>query len=129
MARKATTKPKPAAGGRPLLQWGVAILGGLVTSAAIGIVVWEALLPDRPPSLQADVTHVMAQGGAYIAEVEIRNEGLETAASVDIEGVSQASTATATIDYVPGQGSVRAYLRFEHDPRPLVINVKGWSEP
>ncbi|RZJ43704.1 MAG: hypothetical protein EON87_11640 [Brevundimonas sp.] len=102
---------------------------GARTSAVVSIVVWEALLPERPTSLRADVAHIMARGGGYIAEVEVSNEGLETAANVDIEGVSGSGTATATIDYVPGQGSVRGYLRFERNPQPLVVTVKGWSEP
>ena len=51
------------------------------------------------------------------------------AAGVDIEGVLGDQTATATLDYVPGRGRAKAYLRFDADPSRAAVSVKGWSAP
>ena len=99
------TKKKPAASPRPLLQWGMALLGAVINLTAIGIVVWEALQPTAPPALSARIV------------------------AVDIEGVLGDQTATASLDYVPGHGHAKAYLRFDADPRAAAVSVKGWSAP
>ena len=48
---------------------------------------------------------------------------------MDIEGVLGDQTATASLDYVPGHGHAKAYLRFDADPRAAAVSVKGWSAP
>ena len=119
-------KPVPV---RPVLQWAVAALGGLITLAVVAVVLWEAMQPSRPPALSARIVAVETTPAGHVAEVEVRNDGLDTAAAVDIEGVLGDQTATATLDYVPGQGHAKAYLRFDADPRAAAVSVKGWSAP
>lgn len=116
-------KHPPAA--RPLLQWGMAVLGALVTLFVVSVIVWEGIQPDRPPELRARIVAVAGQ----VAEIEVSNSGMDTAAAVDIEGVLGAETAKATVDYVPGRGHATAFLRFEGDPRAASVSVKGWSAP
>lgn len=118
---------QPAA--TPLLQWTMAILGGLVTAAIIGIVVWEALQPTASPALSARIIAVEATASGHVAVIEVVNDGDDTAAAVDIAGVLGEETATATVDYVPGHGHAKAFLRFDADPRAAWVIVKGWSAP
>jgi uncharacterized protein (TIGR02588 family) len=127
MARKPT--PRSVIQGRPALQWVMALLGAVVTLGVLGVVVREAAQPEQPPSLTARIVSVQAQDGGYVAEVEVVNRGLETAAGVDIEGRTAGDTATATLDYVPGQGRAAAHLRFSDDPTRAAVAVKGWSQP
>jgi len=124
----AKKKPAPAPT-RPVLQWGMAAVGAVVTLTAIGIVVWEAVQPTAPPALSARIVATQATSAGQVATVRVQNDGDETAAAVDIEGVLGDQTATASLDYVPGHGHAVAYLRFDADPRAAAVSVKGWSAP
>lgn len=127
---KTSTKKKPAPkAAHPLLQTVMAAVGLIVTVGVIGAIVWEALLPEAPPALSARVLSVQSTALGHVAEVRVRNAGLDTAAAVDIEGRVGQETATATLDYVPGQGHATAWLRFDADPRAAQVTVKGWSAP
>ncbi|MFN3837400.1 MAG: hypothetical protein ACK4MI_06755 [Brevundimonas sp.] len=131
-AHTKTTKTKTAAKAvtrRPILQWVMAALGAGITAVAIGIVIWEALQPPAAPALSARIVAVQTTAAGQVATVRVRNDGDETAAAVDIEGVLGDQTATATLDYVPGHGHALAYLRFDADPRAAAVAVKGWSAP
>lgn len=123
------TKKKPAISTRPLLQWGMALLGAVITLTAIAIVVWEALQPTAPSALSARIVAVDVTAAGQVATVRVQNDGDDTAAAVDIEGVLGDQTATASLDYVPGHGHAKAYLRFDADPRAAAVSVKGWSAP
>ncbi|WP_312597459.1 hypothetical protein [Brevundimonas sp.] len=125
----AKTKRAAASTPRPVLQWVMAGVGAAVTLGAVGIVVWEALQPSSPPALSARIVAVQSTAAGQVATVRVRNDGDDTAAAVDIEGVLGDQTATATLDYVPGHGHARAYLRFDADPRRAAVAVKGWSAP
>jgi uncharacterized protein (TIGR02588 family) len=126
-ARK--TSPKRIVRQRPLLQWGAAVVGGVMTAAVVAMVIWEALLPEAPPDLTARIVQRDTRSGGAVVEVEVSNHGRETATNVEIEGLSDGASATTTIDYVPGQGQGRAYLRFDGDPGAVRVSVKGWVEP
>ena len=126
MPAKKKLAPAPA---HPVLQWGMAALGAVVTLTAIGIVVWEAVQPTAPPALSARIVATHPTSSGQVATVRVQNDGDETAAAVDIEGVLGDQTATASLDYVPGHGHAVAYLRFDADPRTTAVTVKGWSAP
>lgn len=125
------TKKKPAASStpRPVLQWVMAGVGAAVTLGAVAIVVWEAVQPPSPPALSARIVAVQSTAAGQVATIRVQNDGDDTAAAVDIEGVLGDQTATASLDYVPGHGHARAYLRFDADPRRAAVAVKGWSAP
>ena len=125
----AKTKRAASSTPRPVLQWVMAGVGAAVTLGAVAIVVWEALQPSSPPALSARIVAVQSTAAGQVATVRVQNDGDDTAAAVDIEGVFGDQTATATLDYVPGHGHARAYLRFDADPRPAAVAVKGWSAP
>ena len=114
---------------RPVLQWIMAGLGLVLTLTAAGIIVYEAMQPPSPPDLTAEVTAVRSAAAGFVAEIEIRNEGRDTAAAVQVEGQSGGETASTTIDYVPGKGRTAVALAFPGDPAPVEARVTGWSEP
>jgi len=122
-------KPRPTSQTRPVLQWVMAALGAGVTLAVIGVVTWEALQPSSPAELNARIASVATTAIGHVAVVEVVNTGDETASGVMVEGVLGEETATATLDYVPGNGRATAWLRFDADPRSAAVTVKGWSEP
>ncbi|MFN7110375.1 MAG: hypothetical protein ACK4M2_01970 [Brevundimonas sp.] len=120
---------KSSAAPRPLLQWGMAAVGAAVTASAIGVIIWDGLQPASPPSLSARILKVEATSSGHVAVIEVVNDGDDTAAGVDIEAVLGDQSATATLDYVPGHGQAKAYVRFDADPRAADVRVKGWSAP
>ena len=107
----------------------MAILGGVITAAIIGVVIWEALQPRSPPALSAHIVAVETTSSGHVAIIKVVNDGDDTASAVDIEGVLSEEQTTATVDYVPGHGHAKAFLRFDADPRAAAVTVKGWSAP
>ena len=122
---------RPIPDASPLTQWIVAAIGLVVTLGAVGLMVFELFQQQRPPTLIPRIVEVQATPAGYVAEVEVRNDGSDTAAGVELEGVQGPVTASATLDYVPGRGSATAFLRFPADPRtaPPALSIKGWSAP
>ena len=129
MAPRKTPPKAVAPAATPMLQWAMAILGGVVTAAIIAVVIWEALQPTAPPALSARIVAVETTSSGHVAVIKVVNDGDDTASAVDIEGVLGEEAATATVDYVPGHGHAKAYLRFDADPATASITVKGWSAP
>ena len=123
-------KANAAVESRPVLQWAMAAIGGLVTLAVIGVVAWEAQQPAAPPVLRARMVAVTPSAGGYLAEIEVSNTGRDTAAAVDVVGTLEgASPSTVTLDYVPAQGRAKAWLHFDRDAARASLAIVGWSEP
>ena len=125
MAARKTSAPPGAA----VLEWAMGGLGLLIVLAALGVILVEAAGPRDPARLEARLESARPEGGGWLAEVEVRNLGGETAAAVEVEGRLGEDTAGATIDYVPAHGEERVTLVFPADPRAAEISVTGWSEP
>ena len=113
----------------PVVQWIMGGLGLALTLAAAGVIVYEAVQPASPPDLTAEVAAVRPAAAGFVAEIEVRNEGRDTAAAVQVEGRSGGETASTTIDYVPGRGRTAVALAFPGAPAPVEARVTGWSEP
>jgi uncharacterized protein (TIGR02588 family) len=125
--RKKTPAPLPAPA---LLEWVMGGLGLLLVLAVLAVIGTAALGPREPALLEATLGAVRPAGAVWLAEVEVRNLGDETAAAVEVEGRLGDQTAAATLDYVPAHGSRRLTLGFDADPRGAVeLSVPGWSEP
>src|SRR5690606_16458369 len=97
-ARSSKGGPPPAPA---LLEWAMGGLGALLVLAALTVIMTEAFGARDPARLEARVTETRPAGARWLAEVEVRNLGDETAASVEVEGRLAGETASATIDYVP----------------------------
>jgi uncharacterized protein (TIGR02588 family) len=127
MAPRKKPSPLPAPA---LLEWAMGGLGLLLVLAVLAIVAIEAVGPREPPRIEASLGEVRRAGAVWLAEVEVRNLGDETAAGVEVEGRLGDQTAAATVDYVPAHGRRRVTLSFDADPRGAVeLSVPGWSEP
>jgi uncharacterized protein (TIGR02588 family) len=123
-ARRKAGPPPPAR-----LEWAMGGLGALLVLAALTVIVIEAFGAREPARLEARLTETRPAGARWLAEVEVRNLGGETAASVEVEGRLGDQTAQATVDYVPAHGQERVTLVFPADPRAAEVSVSGWSRP
>ncbi|MDQ8028992.1 MAG: hypothetical protein REJ23_09705 [Brevundimonas sp.] len=130
MAPRSKSTSVSGATDRPVLQWVMAAIGGLVTLSVIGVVLWEALQPASPPELHARIVDITPATTGFTVRVEITNDGSDTAAGVTVVGQPDAGApVAATVDYVPGRGQAVAWLRFAQDPASATVSVAGWSEP
>jgi len=127
MAARKKPAPLPAPA---LLEWAMGALGLLLVLAALAVITAGALGPREPARLEATLGEVRSAGAVWLAEVEVRNLGDETAAAVEVEGRLGHQTAAATLAPVPAHGRERLTLAFDADPRGAVeLSVPGWSEP
>lgn len=115
---------------RPVLQWLAAAVGLVITLGAGGVILAEALQPSRPVALSVRVQDQRRTAESRILELVVTNSGSKTAAAVDVVGKIAGETATATIDYVPGNGEASASLAFpiQAAGQP-VVSVAGWTDP
>jgi uncharacterized protein (TIGR02588 family) len=106
-------------------------MGLCITLTAGAIILNEALQPVRPVSLSFKTQRVRQSATSRIFEIVVSNSGSKTAAAVDIVGEAGGETASATLDYVPGDGEASAALVFPATVGNTVpkLSVAGWSEP
>lgn len=122
--RKPPALPAPA-----LLEWAMGGLGLLLVLAVLTVIAVEAFGAREPARLEARLGEIRPAGATWLAEVEVRNPGGETAASVEVEGRLGDQTAHATLDYVPAHGRDSVTLVFDADPRAAQVSISGWSKP
>ncbi len=120
------------------LEWAVAITGALFVLLAAGYMTWSGLRrPAHPvPRVSIQVDTVQQVDALWLVRFTARNEGSQTAATLTVEGRlsnadSTIETATVTLDYVPAHSSRGGGLFFQHDPRPLRLEVvpRGYELP
>ncbi|MET4685146.1 hypothetical protein [Brevundimonas faecalis] len=129
MARKEKAQKQRKAG-VSRLQRACALAGLLITLGVIGVLAREAFSVPAPAILTVKAEAARPAQAGWIVEVTVANQGDLTAAAVDIEGEAAGERATATLDYVPGQGRKKASLVFSTNERPEPkLRVLGWSEP
>lgn len=115
----------------------VAAVGLLLVLGTSGYLLYSGLTAgDRTPDIRIVQRAVKPQGDGFVVEVDVRNEGGRTAASLTVEGElklpgGEKETSDLSLDYVPSHSHRRAGLFFEHDPRkyPLTLRPKGYQEP
>ena len=112
----------------------VGVIGGLVTLALIGFLLYQALvLRDRDPQLSVAVVAVEQQSPDFVARLRVHNSGGGTAETVHLTGTvtragSTVEEVTATIAYVPPHSSREAVLVFGSAPGrgDLQVRVTGY---
>lgn len=125
---------QPEAADSSRSELAVGVVGGLVTLALIGFLLYQALvLRDRDPQLSAAVVAVEAAAPGFVAQLRVRNTGGGTAEAVHVTGsVTRAGSTveevTATIAYVPPSSSREATLVFAAPPGrgDLQVRVTGY---
>lgn len=127
MAARKKPAPLPAPA---WLEWAMGGLGLVLVLATLAVIGAGALGSREPARLEARLVGVRPAGDVWLAEVEVRNLGDETAAGVEVEGRLGDQTSSTTLDYVPAHGRERATLSFDADPQGAVeLSVPGWSRP
>lgn len=122
--------PRKTVASRPVLQWIAAGAGLIVTLAAAGVIVAEALQPARPVALTVRIEGERRTVSSRVFDVVVTNAGSETAAAVEVSGEAGGKTAAVTLDYVPGDGEASASLAFPIAAQGAPsIAVTGWSAP
>lgn len=128
---------RPETRGTSRLEWVLAAFGALLVLGAVGHLLYEALAePATPPDVRVEVVGVRPVGGGYLAEFRAENRGRSTAARLSVEGTlrqgaTTVETASATLDYLPAEGSRRGGLFFSRDPRAYALDVRavGYERP
>lgn len=114
------------------VEWGAAALSAALVLAVAGLLLYEALgEAPTPPDVHVTAAEVHPAGPGYLVEFEAENRGTTTAAAVEIEGALGDETASATLDYLPAEGTRRGGLYFSSDPRggPLELRAVGYKRP
>lgn len=112
------------------LQGLCALLGLVVTLAAIVVLARSALAHQSPPDLSVRPEDPRPVASGWAVEVRVLNKGDMTASAVEIEGEFEGERARASLDYVPGRGEKRATLVFSSSVKPQArVRVMGWSDP
>jgi len=140
--RAAAPRPTGINGaGAPLGEWLVGALGLVLLLAAIGFLLWHAMQPSRPPSIELQVDYIAEQRHGYMVRINARNDGTRPVAELQIRGLlfnaagdsdgDALETAEASLDYLPGGSTRRGVLLFERDPRQhrLRLRAVGYHEP
>ena len=121
----------------PRLEWLTASFGLLVVLATLGLLSYQAFaVGESPPVIVNRVMAVRSVAGGYLVQLEVRNKGGETTASLTVEGTLKEGqrlieTSEATLDYVPGHSSREAGLFFSTNPEhyQLELRALGYQEP
>lgn len=129
--------PSPAVSAEtPLLEWLAAIVGGVLTLAALGVMVVEiARGQSRPPEFLVRGEGVVEIREGYLLELRVDNIGDRPASQVEIEGVIPTAggeeVAGVTLEDVPARSTRRGGLIFKTRPsaRTVELRVLGYAQP
>lgn len=123
------------------LEWAVAAISAIIVAGLIGFLLLEALnasggAPASASDPVAEVVRVTQISNGFRVEINARNKGEATAASVKFRASLRhdgktAETADVTFDYLPGQSARRGAVIFEKDPRlyEMVIRAESYTAP
>lgn len=132
-SKPAATKPTAKTGKAPDPPWLAWLMGGLGLVLVLGclvVILWRTASPIQGPDVQLRLVETRAGQGQWLAEIEARNLGGETAADVEIEGRLGEESASALIDYLPASGQRTVVLGFSENPEGrLDLRTRGWVEP
>ena len=114
----------------PWLAWAMGGLGIVLVLGCLSVILWRAMSEVEGPDVQLRLIGTRPSQGQWLAEIEARNLGGETAAEVEIEGRLGDETASALVDYLPASGRRRVILGFSENPEgKLEMRTRGWIEP
>lgn len=123
--------------GAPLSEWIMAIVSSVLVLGMLAFTLAEAFRrPGGPARMSVQVDSVVRINEGYLALISLRNDGGETAASVQVHGelrsgAERVEESQVTLDYVPVGADRSAALNFRNDPAAhrLVVRVVGFTPP
>jgi len=137
---KDETKANGGGGGTSPWEWAVAAAGGMILSAIVGFLVYEAVA--RPPQTKPEITAtggeaVKLASGIFLVPISVKNAGHETGAGVTVtgslvgDGDAVIEESAVTFAFVPQHSRETGGLYFSADPSRyrLAIRVEGYTDP
>jgi uncharacterized protein (TIGR02588 family) len=124
-------------GGISIIEWLVAVVGLALVVGTIVTLSVEALRDGgRPPNLTFEVIATSPVNGGYVVEIEVLNDGDQTAADLNVigqivDGETVVEERELTFDYVPPHSARRGGMFFSNDPDTgtLVLAPVGYQDP
>lgn len=123
--------------GIPRSEWAAACVGAALLAAAVGYLVWNAVVStDSPPDLSVAVERVERLSDGWRAQVRAVNRGDTTAAEVAVEAElihagRSPERVTITFDYIPADSERTGGVLFRNDPAAGTLTVRaiGYRDP
>lgn len=118
-------------------EWIVGVISALLVLGALAFIAANAVSKRNGlPILSIQTDSVVQAPGAHLVMFTVRNDGSETAATVQVSGALTRGDETveesqATLDFVPEGATRRGSLQFTEDPRShtLELRVTGFAFP
>ena len=111
-------------------------ISGALVLAVVGVLLWDAVHPDRPPALEATTGTPRVVGTRWHVPITVRNTGDVGVQEVDVAvALAGADTTVADvtirIDWLPGRSERGVYAVFPVDPSrgKLTAEVQSFDEP
>jgi uncharacterized protein (TIGR02588 family) len=136
MANEESNKKDATAEADERIEWWLGIACAIATLALIGYLLVEAMSGGGSGAVLGAVQGpVHKAGDRYVLEVEVRNEGDETASQVTVEGRlgtgDDTEISSVVLDYVPPGPGTPAALVFDRDPaaETVVLRIRSYRYP
>lgn len=118
--------------GKNLLEWGVVVVGVVITLGLIGFLVAQLVTDGgEPPALRVALGTPHADSSTVLVPIEVTNEGGLVASEVEVE-VCGTGDACATVSflYVPRRSSRKGQVGFLAPvPDSLEARIVSYVEP
>lgn len=116
----------------PALEWIISGLGLTLVTASLGFLLHKAILVEcKPPDMQAQLLSSRTGLHGYIATVELKNTGGQTAANLQVlaQLVSPQGEfeREATVDFLPPHSTRQIELYFQQPPTKENLQVQFLS--
>lgn len=119
-------------------EWIVSAIGFVIVAGAVVFLAISAIRHDgSPASITLEIDTIYRTEGGYVARVEARNTGAETASHLELEAslLDSAGNVTEqsslTLDYLPGESMRTGAFIFRTDPARgrLELRPRGYESP
>jgi uncharacterized protein (TIGR02588 family) len=122
-------------GGRTAAEWLTFAAACLVLLAVLALIAFQVPGSDQPAAPHAQVASVRGVGSRFHVEVDVRNDGDDTAANVQVTAElvigPETMAGDQTIDFLAGGEEEHLVFVFADDPAggELTVEVTGFADP
>lgn len=113
----------------PMLEWVISCVGFVLVIASLVFLLHKAIFVERkPPDMQARLLSSRKSSQGYVATIELKNTGGQTAAELMIvarlAGEQVDSERQAIVDYLPPKSTRQVNMFFAEQPTPANLRVE-----